>query len=107
MGFFLVSCRTASSHCITKMHNTDNPTDVHEYTLEGTTGQTPKQFGYLAETTSHTGYDPNAQLDDMTSNQFASICGDSASVSYTCSANESSATTVQASDVRSAPRTRA
>ena len=48
----------------------------------------------------------NAQLDDMTSNHFASIRGDSAYVSCTCSGNEYTATTFQASDVRSAPRTR-
>ena len=116
--FFPGSCRTASSRCITNMHITDNPTDPHEYTHESTqitvddwTNTTahpyePKQFGFLGETTSHTGFEPNAQLDDMTSNHLASIRGDSASVSCACSVDENSATTVQASDVRSAPRTR-
>ena len=34
-------------------------------------------FGYLAEQASLTGNEPNSQLDDMTSNNFASVQGDS------------------------------
>ena len=104
----------ASPTCITQIiqrTSTSTLTKGTQVTVDDWTNTTPhsyepKQFGYLSETTSHTGYEINAQLDDMTSNHFASIRGDSASVSCTCSGSEYSATTVQTGDVRSVPRTR-
>ena len=61
-------------------HYSDNPTNFTEHTLDGNqvtvdSWANLSPLGYLAEQVSITGYESNAQLDDMTSNNFASVQG--------------------------------
>ena len=68
---------------------TGNPMDFTERTLDGNRvtldnwinpsakSSVRSTSGCLAEQASLTGYEPNEQLDDMTSNNFSSVQGDS------------------------------
>ena len=70
-------------------HYTDNPTDFTEHSPDGNQVSVDKwthltahsrsmgPFGYLAGQASLTRLSPNGLLDDMTSNSFASVQGDS------------------------------
>ena len=96
-------------------HHSDNPTDFTEHTLDRNQvtvdnctnltahSRTMSPYGYLAEQASMKGYEPNAQLDNMTSNNFALIQGDSemssiGSSSTTCLVTEYVATTIPVTD---------
>ena len=101
-----------------------SPTDFTDHTLDGDQVKVDNltkptahsnlmsPFGSLAEKASSTGYEPNAQLDGETSNNFASVQGDSGmsstgSSSSTRSVTECVATTIQVADtMNQAPRNR-
>ena len=105
-------------------HYTDNPTDLTETTRDGnpTTvsdcnnpsahSRLRSPFDHLPEQASPTGYEPNDQLDDMTSNNFASMQSDSGlssigSSSTPCSETEFVATTIPVTDsMNQAPKER-
>ena len=103
-------------------HYTDNPTDFIEQTLDGNqvtvdnwSNPSPysslmSPFDYLGGQPSLTGYEHNAQLDDKTSNNFASVEGDSGMISIgssssTCLVTEYVAPTIPVTDsLNRAPR---
>ena len=89
-----------------------NQVTVDNWTYLTSHSRTMNPFGCLAEQASVAGYEPNVQLDDMTSNNFASMQGDSElssteSSSSTCSVTDYVATRTPASNsTQSAPKNR-